>query len=675
MASLSQFTDNELLARILQAEAGNQGLAGLEAVASVVNNRVASPNYPNTFRGVLTQPGQFSPTNYYTGYANGEQGVNLASLGVSDLTNQVAARALAGEVQDAAGGAVNFVNPDISNPSWYDPATFKKIGDHAFGTASGGGAGRVTMSTSNSQVSPEVLAGETPRGKTVASGFRGVIRGLTEGNPTQDPAMYDRFADLQRRGAERSREAFNSNAPASWMNVLASGVQDAGALYADIKAGNTREARNERIASLTGVDAVNMSDQQIAEISALDPELGAQLRSERRSAITRQEDIRREDMLRAEDRRNELADREWEANREDRLTEEAREWEIERTEIQAEIGAQSQEIERYLASQDLEPGTQEYRDEYRRIYELGKAKSSSDSRTSIEKNLQAAGYVPGTRAYQDAMKAQLDSTQSPEVLAAQAAAEAAARGNNEFSKIVGKESGLAAVGLTTSARTSAAQLPQWEAARVAMNDFRGGTLAPTMQGVGQFLSSIGISDQDLEDYGIYNLMSNLGVTQGQAMSMETVERVVNEAIIGKIGSGGTEGGFPANNFSNADLEFLKTSVPGLTNTDGGMRAKLTFLEWRDKANIAKASAWNERLNDIYNLEKRQPNPMDWQNFDNNWRNNAANLDLQEDMKRSLVLDRITTGGVISPKTQEEMDMIPSGEYFRNPADGKIYRKN
>lgn len=52
----------DLFAALLQCEAGSTNYDGLLAVASVVMNRVRSPLYPNTIRGVIYQSGQFSPT-------------------------------------------------------------------------------------------------------------------------------------------------------------------------------------------------------------------------------------------------------------------------------------------------------------------------------------------------------------------------------------------------------------------------------------------------------------------------------------------------------------------------------------------------------------------------------------------------------------------------------------
>ena len=56
--------DAELIAKTVQAEAGNQDMKGKRLVAAVIVNRVNSPEFPNTVEGVLSQDGQFSTYKY-----------------------------------------------------------------------------------------------------------------------------------------------------------------------------------------------------------------------------------------------------------------------------------------------------------------------------------------------------------------------------------------------------------------------------------------------------------------------------------------------------------------------------------------------------------------------------------------------------------------------------------
>lgn len=56
----TEYSEIELLERVVEAEAGNQGLIGKRLVVAVIYNRVASDKFPNTINEVLTSPHQFS---------------------------------------------------------------------------------------------------------------------------------------------------------------------------------------------------------------------------------------------------------------------------------------------------------------------------------------------------------------------------------------------------------------------------------------------------------------------------------------------------------------------------------------------------------------------------------------------------------------------------------------
>ena len=55
------YEDAQLLMRIAQAEAGNQGVEGMELVMAVVLNRAASDEFPDTIEKVIFQNNQFQP--------------------------------------------------------------------------------------------------------------------------------------------------------------------------------------------------------------------------------------------------------------------------------------------------------------------------------------------------------------------------------------------------------------------------------------------------------------------------------------------------------------------------------------------------------------------------------------------------------------------------------------
>lgn len=64
MAAPVSDEDVELIAKTVQAEAGNQDFTGKRMVAAVILNRVESQTFPDDVEGVLSQEHQFSTFRY-----------------------------------------------------------------------------------------------------------------------------------------------------------------------------------------------------------------------------------------------------------------------------------------------------------------------------------------------------------------------------------------------------------------------------------------------------------------------------------------------------------------------------------------------------------------------------------------------------------------------------------
>jgi N-acetylmuramoyl-L-alanine amidase len=95
------------LARLVQAEAGDQPFLAQVAVAAVVLNRVKSPAFPDTVDGVILAPGQFETVTAGTFWNN------------PSATAILAAKAAA-TGWDPTGGALYFYNPAMPHAAWMD---------------------------------------------------------------------------------------------------------------------------------------------------------------------------------------------------------------------------------------------------------------------------------------------------------------------------------------------------------------------------------------------------------------------------------------------------------------------------------------------------------------------------------------------------------------------------
>ncbi len=116
--------DEELMARLVRAEAVGEPYAGKVAVATVILNRVKSPDFPNTVRGVIYQ---ISNGHYaFTPVANGE--INKPADAESKRAVNEAI-ALMGK----GNGSLFFYNPKTASSQWiFSREVTVTIGNHRF---------------------------------------------------------------------------------------------------------------------------------------------------------------------------------------------------------------------------------------------------------------------------------------------------------------------------------------------------------------------------------------------------------------------------------------------------------------------------------------------------------------------------------------------------------------
>lgn len=110
----------EWLAQMIYAEARGEPFSGQVAVGAVIINRVLSPLFPNTLRGVLFQENAFQPVGNGSFY-----------LTPNDSAKRAALEALNGS--DPTGGALYFFNPRQSTDGFMHSRPAKTtIGSHRF---------------------------------------------------------------------------------------------------------------------------------------------------------------------------------------------------------------------------------------------------------------------------------------------------------------------------------------------------------------------------------------------------------------------------------------------------------------------------------------------------------------------------------------------------------------
>ncbi len=109
------YSDRELLARLVQCEAGGEGENGMRAVASVVMNRVYAPGGEyarigrQSIRNIIFQPRQFVCAMETVGGEYNPQ--NIYNMRPEAIHYEVADWAIAGNRLSSLGSALWFFNP------------------------------------------------------------------------------------------------------------------------------------------------------------------------------------------------------------------------------------------------------------------------------------------------------------------------------------------------------------------------------------------------------------------------------------------------------------------------------------------------------------------------------------------------------------------------------------
>ena len=126
--------ETEIFAKTLYGEARGEGLAGIEAVANVIINRVKKAGWwGKTVKEVCLKPRQFSCWNKEDANAIKLNG-DLSSEPIFDVCVRVARRALSGLLPDRTKGSTHYHNLSV-NPHWATGLVPNaQIGNHLFYT-------------------------------------------------------------------------------------------------------------------------------------------------------------------------------------------------------------------------------------------------------------------------------------------------------------------------------------------------------------------------------------------------------------------------------------------------------------------------------------------------------------------------------------------------------------
>ena len=235
-------------------------------------------------------------------------------------------------------------------------------------------------------------------------------------------------------------------------------------------------------------------------------------------------------------------------------------------------------------------------------------------------------------------------------------------GEREESKAFGKAVGESAAETMKAAGSASKQISQLNNLQQRLEQVAQGRLAPGKMKLTAFAKSLGLNDEFLE---------GIGLDPQKLGDAQAIQAITGRMVVDMIGSGG----FPANNFSDADREFLLSTVPSLANDP---RANKLIIETAKRAaqmNIDKARAWRDW--------KKGNKDGSFFDFETDWIARMQQQDVFGDLRREAealggagAQQAGGDGGQSRPvpvRTEEDFRLLPPGTVFIAP-DGTVRRK-
>lgn len=156
--------------------------------------------------------------------------------------------------------------------------------------------------------------------------------------------------------------------------------------------------------------------------------------------------------------------------------------------------------------------------------------------------------------------------------------------------------------MLTAADSAPEKIARVNYLRNVLSNTQTGPLAGIEGRAGSIATSLGISPETLK---------SIGIDPNQATNNEIAQKLAGELVVGSIG----KGGFPANNFSDADRKFIEKIFPNIASQPGTNQAISDVLIAREQYNIQKANEYGQYIDD---QEKAGKSPS-YEQFERKWR--------------------------------------------------------
>jgi hypothetical protein len=218
------------------------------------------------------------------------------------------------------------------------------------------------------------------------------------------------------------------------------------------------------------------------------------------------------------------------------------------------------------------------------------------------------------------------------------------RGPNKFEDTYGEGMGKRALAVGEAATKATVNLQRTHLLKGMLSDIKTGKLAQTGATMGSWLQSFGINPE------------SVGINPNMPATAEAATALINKEVMANIGSNTVDGAIPANNFSNADREFLIKTVPSLANRPEANEVLLEVKGRTEELAIERAEMWREA--------RRQR--IDYDTFEGKWNDHVKSRDIFGDLREKLK----NAGGGPTPAPAP----APGGELTIQQLEAEIARR-
>ena len=207
---------------------------------------------------------------------------------------------------------------------------------------------------------------------------------------------------------------------------------------------------------------------------------------------------------------------------------------------------------------------------------------------------------------------------------------------SEFEKEYGQGMGKRAIAVIQDGDAAASDLQRIGLTRSIMSQAKTGKLTPAQATIGSWAKSVGIDP------------ANLGIDANLPIVSEVAQSAMAQSVVSMIGSGG----FPANNFSDADRKFLQAIPAGLANQPGSNELLSDIAERVAQRKMDKANAWADA----------RENKVSYEKFERDWRRKISEDDMFADVRAKI-------GGMEGGKIGNAP--VKPGNYIYDPKRGLV----